>query len=404
MIKCGLASRPATLGAKIQPFARLTWFFSLAIAVLFTVAATPPTGQENPDELYIRIMAMIDRADALRTSGQTEAARAKYAEAEKALLYFKATNPLFAPKTVAYRIKEVTERADARPPIAEPAETPKTNLEASSPSAKSGVKLIDAGAEPRTALRYHLKAGDKQVVIMTMKVKMDMSMPAAAPGGTPPAMPAIPAITIPMDMTVQSVAANGDITYESVMGEADIKAEAGTTPEVAQAMKTALAGMKGLSSTGVMSNRGVTKKFDMKAPATADAQARQLMDLIKEGTSNLNVPFPEEPVGVGAKWETKKVNKIQTTSVEQNATYELVSAQGDQLSTKFNAAFNATAPKTAAANQMASPQMSGNMNGTANLDLSKLVGPSANIDMHMEAPMPNNQSRKTDMTVALEAH
>jgi hypothetical protein len=403
MIKSGLSSRPATLGAKIQSFVRFQWFFSLAIAVLVTFAATPPpVNQENPDEIYIRIMAMIDRADALRTSGQPEAARVKYTEAEKALLYFKATNPMFSPKTVAYRIKEVTERADARPPVVEPVITAKTNLEASASSSKSGVKLIEAGAEPRSVLRYHLKAGDKQTVLMTVKVKMDMQLPPATPGGTPRAMPAIPAITIPMDMTVQSVAANGDITYESVMGEAVIKEEPGTPPEVVQGMKTALTAMKGVSSTGVMSSRGVSKKLDIKTPTGVDPQARQMMDQMKEGTSNLSVPFPEEPVGVGAKWESKKINKVQAMSVEQTGTYELVSLDGDKVGAKFNLEFSAAGQKTPAP-QTANLQMTGQATGTANLDLSKLVGSSATMDMQMEMPMANKQTMKMGMNMSMEA-
>jgi len=401
MIKSGLTPRPATFGAKIQSSVRSTWFFSLIIAVLVTVAATPPP-EQSPDEFYIQIMALIDRADALRTAGQTNAAQVKYAEAEKALIYFKATNPLFAPQTVAYRLKEVTERADARPPVPESKSTekPKANLEAPAASAKSGVKLIDAGAEPRSALRFHLKAGDKQTAVLTMKIKMDMPMPAATPGGAPPATPTIPAISIPMDMTVQSVAANGDIAYESVMGEASIADEPGATPAVVQAMKTALAGMKGLTSTGVMSNRGVSKKTDVKLPGNADPTMRQTMDQMKDGMGNLNVPFPEEPVGVGAKWESKNVTKVQAISVEQTGTYELVSHEGDRLSTKFTMAFNAASP-AAGKGPTASLQLGGNSTGTANLDLSKLVG-SATIDMRMESPMGKNQTMKMDINMSLE--
>jgi len=235
---------------------------------------------------------------------------------------------------------------------------------------------------------------------MTMKMKMDMPLPPAKPGGAPPTMPQIPAITIPMDVTVQSIAANGDITFESVMGDAGFKEEPGTPPEVAQALKTQLAGLKGLSSTGVMSNRGVSKKLDIKAPPNVDPQTRHMMDQIKEGTGNMNTPFPEEPVGVGAKWEMKKVTKIETASLEQTGTYELVSVEGDHLSTKFSGGFNSTSPAGQA--PAAAGQVSGNMSGTANLDLSKLVGSAANMDMHMEMPM-GKQSMKMDMNMSIEA-
>ena len=105
----------------------------MGIALLASVAATPPVNMQGPDEQYIHIMAVIDRADALRAVGQAEAARAKYQEAEKALLLFKSANPLFDPKTVAYRLKEVSDLADVRPTIPEMTNSAGSNLEARCP-------------------------------------------------------------------------------------------------------------------------------------------------------------------------------------------------------------------------------------------------------------------------------
>lgn len=399
------SSRLAVSGAKLQSLVRSKWIFGLIAAGLVSVAATPPS-QQIPDEQYVYIMTVIDRADALRKAGQADAARAKYKEAERALLQFKNANPLFDPKTVAYRLKEVTDQADARPPLApmtNSATKPAANLEADSATAaaKSGVKLLDPGAEPRKALRYHIQAGDKQTAIMTMKVKLDMGNLPAGPDGKPMVIPAIPAMSIPMDITVQNVAANGDITYEMVMEDVSLAQDTNTPPEVLQAMQKALVGIKGLTSTGVMSNRGISKKMDIKAPAGSDPQARQFMDQMKDGTSNMNVPFPEEAVGVGAKWEMKKTTKIQTASVEQTGTYELVSVDGDKLSTKLNVGFDASAPKGQGA--MAGMQAGGTSTGTANLDLSKVIGPSAEINMHLDAPVGKGQVMKMDISMAIDA-
>jgi hypothetical protein len=403
MIKCGLTPRLATIGAKFQSFARWKWFFSLAIAVLVTVAATPPPNQ-NPDEQFIQIMTLIDKADALRKAGQADAAKAKYIQAEKALLYFKAVNPLYSPRAVAYRLKEVSDYADARPPVPEPkplapGAKASTNLEAPAATAKGGVKLLEAGAEPRSALRYHPKAGEKQTAIMTMKIKLDMPMPPTQPGGAPGKMPAIPTMNIPMDLTVQSVAANGDITYELVFGEVGITEQPGTPPDMLQQMKTQLAAFKGLTSTGIISSRGVNKKSEVKLPAEADPQVRQFMDQMKEGMGNMTVPLPEEAVGVGAKWEVKKANKVQTTSVEQNGIYDLASVEGDRASVKFTLDSNISQKA-----QAGTAKASGSANGTISLDLAKLAGPSFTLDTHVESPMGNNNTMKMDINMSIEAH
>jgi hypothetical protein len=93
MTKTGFIPRLPAISAKIQSLARLKWIFSLAMAALFTVAgtaATLPADQQNPDEQFIHIMAIIDRADALRAAGQIDAAKVKYREAQTNLVIFKA--------------------------------------------------------------------------------------------------------------------------------------------------------------------------------------------------------------------------------------------------------------------------------------------------------------------------
>lgn len=401
MIKSGSVSRLVAFRARISPLVRFTGCFGLVIALLGNVAATSPNAQ-SPEEQYIQIMAIIDRADALRTSGQAEAARVKYLQAEKALLLFKATNPMFFPKTVAYRLKEVTDRADERPAI--PAQTNSTtkssaNLEAEQSGAKSNVKLLEAGAEPRSTLRYHVKAGDKQMAIVTTKVKLDVPMPAAGQaGGAPQQIPNIPAISIPMDITVQSVAANGDITFQSVMGEATLAQDTNTPPEVAQGMQTALAGVKGLTGTTVISSRGLVKKSDIRTPATANPQARQFMEQIKQATSSVSVELPEEPVGVGAKWEVKQQNKVQGATIELTGTYDLTSLEGDKFTAKFNETEASAASKAGAASAM-----SGNVSGTATVDLSKVVAPAVEVHVHNEVPMGKNVLMKMDISISIEA-
>lgn len=394
MIKSGFTPCLPAVRARIQSLAPWKWIFSIGIAASFALsatAATLPPDQQNPDEQYIRIMAIIDRADALQAAGQIDAAKAKYHEAQTNLVIFKAYNPMFDTKTVTYRLNEVTEKAGTRPRLpesTEPAVAPKTNSQAESGASgsKSMVKLIDAGAEPRQVLRLHVKAGDKQLAIMTMKMKMDM--PAPGGGAAPSNSMNIPAMTLPMDVTVQSVAANGDITYQAVMGDAGVVDEPGVAPQVAQAMKTAIAKIKGLTTTGVMSSRGMSKKVDVKAPPDADPQLRESVAQMKQAMSNMGVPTPEEAVGPGAKWEVKMPVVTQGMKLEQTADYQLVSAQGDQVNTTVTLAQNAANQKVqnpAMGNvQMNLIQLTSTGTGSVTADLSKLVALQATMNMQMD--------------------
>lgn len=372
----------------------------MGIALLASVAATPPVNMQGPDEQYIHIMAIIDRADALQKAGQAEAARAKYLEAEKALLLFKSANPLFDPKTVAYRLKEVSDLADVRPTIPEMTNSAKSNLEAPAPAAKTNVKLLEAGAEPRAVLRYHVKPGDKQSALLTWKAKTEIPTAAAAPGGAAAASPSVPEISIPVDYAVQSVAANGDVTYTAVMGEPTVAQDTNTPPEMMQQMQTTFASIKGASSTWVKTSRGATKRLDTKGMSSTNALVRQMVDQFAESADIMNVELPEEAVGPGAKWEVKDTTKVQASSVVETGNFELVSVDGDKLGTKFDLTIDAAAGKTAAA-----AQPNGTASGTVNVDLSKLVGASAKLNIHMEAPMNREKTlvAKIDISMSMDS-
>src|SRR5262249_24933691 len=162
---------------------------------------------------------VIDKADTLRASGQTNAAMAKYKLAQAALLNFKARNPRYDTKAVAYRLNEVSDRLEpklliketpAKAPAPAPKKTPAKNEGEPSATGKSQVKLLERGAEPRKPLRLHVKAGDKQNALVTIKLNVDI------PGAPPGAAPKIPTITVPADISIQKVETNGDITADIV--------------------------------------------------------------------------------------------------------------------------------------------------------------------------------------------
>ncbi|HEX4264823.1 MAG TPA: DUF6263 family protein [Verrucomicrobiae bacterium] len=399
MIKSGSNPSLPAIRASIQSLIRLKWIFSLALAALFSVAATLPSDQLNPDEQYIRIMAVIDRADALRLAGQLDAAKAKYREAQTNLVIFKAYNPLYDPKTVAFRLDEVTARIDTKPPMVDsPAPKSNAHLEAepapkTSAASKSSVKLIDAGAEPRQVLRLHVKPSDKQMVIMTVKMNIDTT---AAMGGTNASRAMdLPAMSLPMDVTIQSVAPNGDISYEAVFEEPGVVSQTNTPPQVVQGMKMALGKMKGMTCTGVISSRGVSKSIEVKSQNEADPQVRQSVEQIRQSMRNVGTPMPEEAVGPGAKWEIKMPVKSQGMAIDQTADYQLTSVQGDHVNTTFTLTQNAANQKVQNPSmgnmQLNLLQYTGNGTGNVTTDLSKLMALQAtmkmDIDMNSEMTM-----------------
>jgi len=370
------------------------------LIILTLLVATGPVRAEEPDEVYLGIYKIIEQADSLRESGQTNSARAKYQEAQVALRNFKKSYPTWNVKMVSYRLNYLAEKSATATDKPEA----KSGDQAAAPSAKQ-VKLLDAGGEPRKVLRLHAKAGDKQTLGMALRIAMDMGT------GAPMKMPGI---KMTMDVSIKSVSADGDISYEMVVGEASVEEDPGAMPQVVEQMKASLGNVKGLSSTGTMSNRGLSKGSEAKLPPGADPQARQAIEQMKESLSHCSVPLPEEAVGPGARWEVKLPLKSQGMTINQTATYQLLSIEGDRLNAKSTIVQNAANQKI---QNPAMPglkldvsKMTGNGAGNVTFDLGQLLPSLATINSHSEVSMGMNAggqkqeiNMKTDMNIRVEA-
>lgn len=426
MITSGSHSRPKAIGATIQFLVRSKWFLTIAIAAIATVAATlpPPVSDENTDEEYIRVMNLMDRADALRATGKADAAKAKDQEAYRALVIFQKTHPKWNKTTVDYRLNQLVQEIEGRTAESE-SEAPtksrgRTNLEAPAKHAsyKSTIKLLDPGSEPRKLLRLHPKANDKQSVLLTLKMTMDMPGMGGGAGA-----PNLPAMTVPADISIDSVAPNGDITFKAVLGEAGFATEAGLPPGAGDAAKKSFASAKGLALTVTMSSTGLGRIVDIDAPPGAPADTSESIAKMKQSlsTSHIALPlfvFPEEAVGSGAKWEAKTALSTNGMDMAATATYQLTSADGDHVSVSKTVDFTLKGSPQKNQQAAAAPMMpfgsvdvNGSMKGTSAFDLSKLIPLQSTSDiqvamsMGMKTPKGSQpMSMKMDINVGLEAH
>lgn len=405
------AARPFDLSYLLSP-ARFRLSIGVLVALVWLVGRLPSQAVESPDEAYLRIYFVMEQADNLQAQGKTNAAHAKYLEAQQELVAFQRDNPTWRPRVINYRLSYLA--GMVTPPSAAPAPTETsapTTTTAPAKAVKTPIdpqfKLLAAGAEPRKALRLHPKAGDQQTMNMTIKMAMTM-----AAQGVPTPEVKMPPMRMAMDVLVKDVSTAGDIAYEATFSDAGAVEDAGASPQMNEAINTALAQIKGLSVSGVTTERGVAKDVAFKLPPGANPQLRQVMDQTKTAMSQ--VSLPEEPVGVGAKWEVTRKVKTQGLNVDQTETYEITSLDGDAVT------LNTTVTQHAANQKMQNPAMPalnvdiGKMEtkgtGTAMLNLARLMPASATVDGHTEMAMSMNVSGKKqtmemnmDMTMKFES-
>ena len=367
------------------------------VGALMLASLLSARADEEEDQYFV-VLGMIQKADALYSSGQTAKALATYQQAAKSLLDFHKRYLDWNPKVIAYRVKYVADKialcsdklAPAPPPKTRAPSNDQAGVDSGSNSAEpaSGVKikLLESGNEPRKVLRLHPKAGDKQTLIMTLKMGMGIKM------GEPENPPIkLPAINMTMQATVNGVSPEGDISSEFVMTDASLAEEPGVLPQVAETMKTSLENFKNLSGKGVTTDRGVSKSMEFNAPNATDPQVRQAVEQMKDSFGNVSTPLPEEAVGEGAKWEVYIPLKSQGMNIGQTTTYELVALKDDDLNIKLTVV--QTAPKQKIQNP-AMPavkldllKMAGSGSGEVNLNLGRILPSGSALKSHADIEM-----------------
>lgn len=373
---------PAGCPHKGKYLAKLRTLFCLALAVLLVAPAFAQS--TDPDDQYLTIYGQIQQADSLNASGKSDAALALYQKAQAGLEQLHKRYPNWNTKLIGFRMDYVDQKLEALTPKKATTGAPTKSTEGAATGAGSQVKLLSAGAEPRKALRLHPKPGDKQTLTMTIKMGIAMKMGATE---NPPA--SMPPITMTMETTVKEVA--GDITYDMLLKNAAVRDDPGAQPQMAAAMKAVVGNMKEISATVTISDRGVKKDTQMNVAAGTDPQAAQVIDQVKQSFASISAPLPEEEVGPGARWELRTPLKSQGMNIDQTATYELVSLEGDVLTAR------STVTQRAANQKIQSPampgmkidmtQMNGQGSGTLTQDLGQVMPRNGKADYHADISM-----------------
>jgi hypothetical protein len=269
------------------------------------------------------------------------------------------------------------------------------------PADQPVIKLIDAGKDPKKALRLTAKVGLKRSMVMTMKMAMAMTL-----GANAMPMQKLPETRMTMDMKVTNVAPNGDIRYEFKIKKPEVIADKDANPMVVDAMKNALKGMEGMSGYAVVTSRGFTREADINVPANMDPQMKQFMEGTKQSLHQIASPLPEEPVGVGAKWETIMKLTQNGMVLNQTATNELVDLKGEtgKITLKIK---QSAAPQKITQNGVTVDLKSlvSTGSGEMQFDLARLVPSLASVtlnsDSQMEA-MGQKMAMKLDMTMGMQ--
>jgi hypothetical protein len=193
------------------------------------------------------------------------------------------------------------------------------------------VTLITPGAQPRKAMRYTLASGRRDHMNMDMLMGMSMSMA----GNQMPAVQ-MPTMRMGADMAVTTVTPAGEASFSLSFTELAWVPAPGVDPQVMAMLQSMPINAKELQGTGTVSSRGVTHDVHLDLTKISNPQLAQTMGAFSSSMENLAMPFPEEAVGVGARWEVRQAAEANGMRTFQKYEFELVTMDenGCALKTK----------------------------------------------------------------------
>jgi hypothetical protein len=186
------------------------------------------------------------------------------------------------------------------------------------------VVLLDAGQEPRVLLRYRLASGRKEKVALTLRIRTRVRGP-----GLPRGPIRLPAIRLAMNVEITDKLSEEQARYSFQFSDADLLETEEVDPVLLSATRADLQKTVGVRGHAVIDARGFDHDVDLDLPKSLTPQMRQILRDTKNSLNQMS-PLPEDPVGIGARWEVTQMAPSNGLVVEQKVIYELASLQGDR--------------------------------------------------------------------------
>lgn len=188
-----------------------------------------------------------------------------------------------------------------------------------------GIRLLDKGDKPRTALRYVIPAGTTTSSTTTFRVATLATSDDAA------------AISVLPGLRLGIVSGPSELTERGIKFPVDVVKSEAVVPRdfdenMAEMLRSGAAIVDQVGGWVEIDNRGqmLAGEFNEQTKRS-DVPVRLLRMIVNTRSTLTRVLLPEEAVGVGARWESRQEVKAYGFTVQQVNTYTLVDRVGDEL-------------------------------------------------------------------------
>ena len=224
------------------------------------------------------------------------------------------------------------------------------------------VTVLDPGAEPRAVPEYRWVVG--QVNRATMVMDIDITVSNAGQTASVDSR-----IAIQMEAEVIEIIPEGYVTSMRLLS-IDVDSSDEESQRILDDLYADLSGQFLLS---VISPEGVTIAIDRES-----RDANELLSgLIGDSFGSFSLPWPNEPIGDGARWQTQSRIAASEAVLLQTSTHHLVEWEGDRLTVDVELAQGVDPDTTLSGNDMT---LEGSGSGFQVIDLTRLFPDSVSSD------------------------
>jgi hypothetical protein len=188
-----------------------------------------------------------------------------------------------------------------------------------------GIRVLDKGDRPRSLLRYNIASGTTTTSTTTFRVTTLATSADEA------------AVTLLPGLRLDVVSGPAELTEDGVKFEVDVvKAEAivpdGFDEELAQELRDGAKVARNIGGWVEIDDRGNMLAGELNEQTKrSDVPIRLLRMILNARATLTRVLLPEEKLGLGARWETRKEVSAYGFKVQQVNTYTLVDRAGDEV-------------------------------------------------------------------------
>lgn len=268
------------------------------------------------------------------------------------------------------------------------------------------VKLLGAGSEPRSVLRYKFEKGRSETIRLVNQTQARMKLE----NGEAPA-PVTPEIELLTTLRIDDLLPGPSARRSLSVDQVRVLPTKGVKKALIDQLQGLLSGVAELKGGDVIDDHGVLHEVSLDTSGVSKPELRAMMDALQQSFGQMGAPMPDEAVGVGAKWEVTTRLGTQGLALKQVSAYELTSREGDKGHLKISirqsappGKFNPPGlPEGASAELVA---MSSSGTGELDFDLSRCT-PAGQVESTTHLEMKANldgeaQSLTVDTTVTVK--